>query len=67
MVSLKTAIKSSIEHGEEQETSGGGKVALPLPAVTGGAVPISIADPHVEFEVNRAKATTIKGEFEGEV
>lgn len=67
MVSLKTAVKSSIKRGEEHKISGGGKISIPLTAATGGAVPPFISDPRAEVEVNWSKEKTIKGVFQGEV
>jgi len=67
MVSLKTATTSVIERGEEHKKSGGGEISIPLTAVTGGAVPPFISDPHARSEGIWSKSTTNKGVFEAEV
>jgi hypothetical protein len=65
MVSLVTATNPYIERGDAHGKSGGGRISLPLAAVTSGAVPPSFLDPFLEGGIDGSDSATNKGKFEG--
>jgi hypothetical protein len=66
MVSLKTAMKSSIDRGKGSQTSGGLKGRFPLATLTSGAIP-TVLDPQVGFEVGHDESTTTQVLFDDEI
>jgi hypothetical protein len=66
MVSIKTAVKPSVDRGKGGQTSGGLKGRIPLAALTSGAMP-ALLDPQVGFDVGQGQNTTTKGAFDDEI
>lgn len=67
MVSIKTAIKPSVVSRRESQKSGGLKGSVPLAAVTSGAVPALLGDPHVGIDVRHDSTTNIKAVLADEI
>jgi hypothetical protein len=67
MVSIKTAIKPSVDSGKENQKSVGLKGSVPLVALTSGVVPALLGDPHVGVDVSKGSNTNTKGVFVDEI
>jgi hypothetical protein len=66
MVSIKTAVKPSIDRGKKGQTSGGLKSRIPLAALTSGTIP-ALLDPQVGFDVSQGENTTSQAAFDDEI
>jgi hypothetical protein len=66
MVSIKTAIKPSIDRGKGGKTSGGLKGRIPLAALTSGVMP-ALLNPQVGFGVSQGENTTSQNVFDDEI
>jgi hypothetical protein len=66
MVSIKTAVKPSVDYGKGRKTSGGLKGCIPLAALTSGAIP-GLLDPQVGFNVGQSEDTTTQSVFDDEM